>query len=128
MNWISVAMNATSTNVSLYCTASKRTLPQWRMMSADPPGIMFVEFFCERYLPAMDNGNTRPHRVQIKHLMRNLKSMNCGLTIVLRSQMLVFRLRVWLCKTTTTKHLMMSQQWYHAWIEKHDSEQCCTCS
>ena len=49
------------TNVSLYCTASKRTLLQWRMMSSDPPGIMFVEFFREtEYLLAMDNGNTHP--------------------------------------------------------------------
>ena len=38
------------------------------------------------------------------------------ITIVLWSQTLVFRSRVWLCKTTITKHLMMSQQWYHAWI------------
>ena len=35
-------------------------------------------------------------------------------TIVLRSQALVFRPRVWVCKTTVTKDLMMSQQWYHA--------------
>ena len=27
-------------------------------MSCDPPDIMFVEFFCEKYLLAMDNGIT----------------------------------------------------------------------
>ena len=30
------------------------------MMSSDPPGIMFVEFFREKYLLAMDNDNTHP--------------------------------------------------------------------
>ena len=42
------------------------------------------------------------------------------ITIVLQSQTLVFRLRVWLCKSTVRKFLMMSQQQYHAWIQKHD--------
>ena len=47
-------MNVTPTNMSLYCTASKRTLLQQRIMSVDPPDIMFVEFFHEKYLLAMD--------------------------------------------------------------------------
>ena len=54
------AFTSMSTNVSLYCTASKRTLLQWHMMSSDPPGIMFVEFFREKCLLAMDNDNTHP--------------------------------------------------------------------
>ena len=54
MNRISVAMNATPTNVSLYCTASKRALLQQHIMSIDPPDIMFVEFFCKKYLLAKD--------------------------------------------------------------------------
>ena len=29
-------------------------------MSADPPGIMFVEFFHKKYLLAIHNGNTHP--------------------------------------------------------------------
>ena len=39
------------TNVSVYCTASMRALLEWRMTSADPPGIMFFE---EKHMPAMD--------------------------------------------------------------------------
>ena len=53
MNLISVAMSVMLTNL-FYCTSSKRTLPQWHMASADPPGIMFVGFFREKCLPAMD--------------------------------------------------------------------------
>ena len=34
----------------VYCTASKGTLPMWHIMSADPPDIVFVEFFREKYL------------------------------------------------------------------------------
>ena len=56
MNRISVAMNAMPTNVSLYCTAS---LLQQCIMSIDPPDIMFVEFFCEKYLSAKDKLPTR---------------------------------------------------------------------
>ena len=37
-----------------HCTASKRTLVQWHMVSTDLPDIMFVEFFCEKYQLAMD--------------------------------------------------------------------------
>ena len=59
-NRISVAINATPTNMSLYCTTSKRTLLQWHIISIDPPDIMFVEFFCEKYLPVRDNCNTHP--------------------------------------------------------------------
>ena len=52
MNQISVAMNTTLTNVSLYCTASKKNpILQWRMTSADPPVIRFI---CKKYLLAMD--------------------------------------------------------------------------
>ena len=43
------------------------------------------------------------------HLSLSTKTM----TIVLRSQTLVFRSSVWLSNTTVAKHLM-SQQWYHA--------------
>ena len=53
MNLISVAMNVTLINMFLYCTASKRTLLQWCMASADPPGIMFVGFFGEKCLLAI---------------------------------------------------------------------------
>ena len=38
------------TNVFFYYTTSERTLLQWCMVSADPPGIMFVGFFCEKCL------------------------------------------------------------------------------
>ena len=51
MNQISVAMKVTPTNVSLYCTASKRTLLHWHMTITDPPGIMFVIY--KKYLAAM---------------------------------------------------------------------------
>ena len=54
MNQISVAMNTTPTNVSLYCTASKRALLQQHIRSIDPPDIMFVEFFCEKCLSGKD--------------------------------------------------------------------------
>ena len=75
MNRIGVVRNITLTNVSFYCTVSKRTLLQRRMMGADPPDVMFVEFFCEKYLSAMDKYImvilACPHWVQIKHLMSN---------------------------------------------------------
>ena len=54
MNWIRVTMNVTLTHVSVYCIASKITLLQWRISNADPPSIMFVEFFREKCLLAMD--------------------------------------------------------------------------
>ena len=50
MNQISIVMNVTLTNVSVYCIASKRDLSTMVLVSADPPGIMFVGFFCEKYL------------------------------------------------------------------------------
>ena len=53
---MSVTMSVTQTNVSVYCTASKITLLQWRMTSGDPPGVIFLEFFCEK----MHNGNIYP--------------------------------------------------------------------
>ena len=39
--------------LSTYCIASKITLLQWRITNVDPPGIMLVEFFCEKRLLAM---------------------------------------------------------------------------
>ena len=45
-------MNVTLTNVSVYCTASKRVL-QWHIMTTGPSGTMFVEFFHEKYRLAM---------------------------------------------------------------------------
>ena len=50
----SVTVNITLTNVSVYCTVSKITLLQWCILSTDLPGIMFVKFFCEKYLLATD--------------------------------------------------------------------------
>ena len=57
-----IAMNITLTNMFFYCTATKRNLLQWRMMSTDPPGIMFVGFFCRNtgLLLLIRNGNTCP--------------------------------------------------------------------
>ena len=46
-------MNATLTNVSVLCTASKRTLLQWLTMRADHPAITLVNFFLENYLKAV---------------------------------------------------------------------------
>ena len=46
-------MHVTLINMFFYCTASKRTLPQWCMASADSPGIMFVGFFGEKCLLAI---------------------------------------------------------------------------
>ena len=43
------------TKASVYCTASKRILLHWHITSIDPPGIMFVKFFCEKYLLDMLN-------------------------------------------------------------------------
>ena len=57
---MSVAMKITLTNMSIYCIASKRALLQWRITSADPPGIMFAEFLRNiRWLWIIHNGNTR---------------------------------------------------------------------
>ena len=39
-------------NAFVYCTASKRTLLQWRIMTDDHPAVTFCDFFCERYLLA----------------------------------------------------------------------------
>ena len=51
-------MSVTQTNVFVYCTAFKIILLQWCMMSDDPPGIIFLEFFC--LINGNDNGNTHP--------------------------------------------------------------------
>ena len=63
-------MNVTLTNVSLYCTASKK-----KKKIVDPPTVMFVGFFHEKYLPAMNKYimviPPHPHCVQWKYLMRN---------------------------------------------------------
>ena len=65
--------------MSVYCTASKRTLLERCIMSIDPPDIVF---FCEKYLLAMDKYimviPARPHWVQIKHLIKNLKNNELG--------------------------------------------------
>ena len=47
---ISITMNVTLTNVSVYCTS----FLQGRITNADPSSIMFVKFFCEKYPLAMD--------------------------------------------------------------------------
>ena len=69
--------DAIPTNVSHYCPASKSTLLQQRIMSIDPPDIMFIEFFCEKYPLAMDEDimviPACLHWVWIEHLMRNWK-------------------------------------------------------
>ena len=49
-------MSQMSVMMSVYCTASKITLLQWCMMSGDPPGVIFLEFFCLRN--GNGNGNT----------------------------------------------------------------------
>ena len=74
-NLISVVMNVMLINMFFHCTASKRTLLQWRMASANPPGIIFVGFFGEKYLLGIAKCimviPACPHCVQGKHLMRN---------------------------------------------------------
>ena len=60
MNRISIAMNATPTNVSLLHSIQKSPSIQQHIMSIDPPDIMFVEFFCKKYLSAKDK---RPARI-----------------------------------------------------------------
>ena len=78
---ISIAMNVTLTNVSVYCTASERTLLQWLVMSTDHPAITFVNFFPEKYLLAVYKYimviPVRVHCVLGRHLI--YKSMNWGL-------------------------------------------------
>ena len=75
-------------------------------MSADPPGIMF-EFFHEKYLPAIMVIPARPHRMHIKH--EKLKINELGPNYSLAKPDPCFSLKkVWVCKTTITKHLMMS--------------------
>ena len=49
-----MVMNVLLPNMPVYCTASKRTLLEWCIMSPHPPCIIFVEFFDEKYLLAMD--------------------------------------------------------------------------
>ena len=56
--------------------------------------------------------------------LNTMKFVYKDYTIVLRSRTLVFRSRVWLCKTAITEHLMMSQQQYHGRVWKHDGGQC----
>ena len=59
----------------LIISFSSAALLQWCLTSAYPPGIMFVEFFRKKYLPAMDKYimviPAYPRCVQGKHLMRN---------------------------------------------------------
>ena len=45
-----------------YYTASERNLLQWRMASADPPGIMFCGFFGEKCLLVITMHNRPPAR------------------------------------------------------------------
>ena len=72
MNRISVVMDPTLADVSHDCTASKITLLQWCITSAALP-IIFVEFFYEKYLLAMDKYMyilvipARLHHMQVKH-------------------------------------------------------------
>ena len=47
---MSIAMNVVLANVSVYYTASKKTLVQWRVMTDDHPAITFCNFFCEKYI------------------------------------------------------------------------------
>ena len=47
---MSIAMNVMLTNMYVYCTASKRTLLQRRILTDDHPAIMFCNFFHEKYL------------------------------------------------------------------------------
>ena len=47
---MSLAINVTLTNVSVCCTASKRTTLRWRIMTNDNLAITFVNFFCEKHL------------------------------------------------------------------------------
>ena len=72
MNRISVTMNVTLTNVSVYCIASKRTLLQWCITNTGHPS-MFVEFFGEKYLLVTDNYimviPAHPHYVEVTHKM-----------------------------------------------------------
>ena len=55
--------------------AFQKTLLERHVMSADPPDIVFVEFFREKYLSAKDKYimviHAHPHWVQIKHTMRS---------------------------------------------------------
>ena len=53
-NVVEVTRFCSVPNVSVYCTASERTLLKWLITSPDTPGIMFVEFFDKKYLSAMD--------------------------------------------------------------------------
>ena len=52
---MSIAINVILTKVPVYCSASKRTLPQWCVKTNDHLAITFVNFFHEKYL----YGNTR---------------------------------------------------------------------
>ena len=52
---------------------------------------------------------------------------NNPITIVLWNQTLALCMRVWLCSTTITKHLVMSYHQYHAWIQKQDGWHSRTC-
>ena len=62
-------VNITLTNVSIYCTASIRAILEWCMMSTNPPGIMFVKFFDEKHVPAMDKYITViPARIVCRYL------------------------------------------------------------
>ena len=70
------------------------------------------------YQTRKNGGNM--HWLKIEHaLISAIKHVQVCLWrlyyVVLWSRTLIFRLRIWLCKTTTTEHLM-SQQWYHARI------------
>ena len=68
---MSTAMNATLANVSVLCTASKRTLLQWLTMSADHPAITLVNFFLENYLMVVWFSTHRPHCVHAREASTN---------------------------------------------------------
>ena len=65
-------MNQISIAIIITLTASKRVFLHWHVTRSDLPGIMFVKFFGEKYLPEyIMRISACTHCVQVKHLMRN---------------------------------------------------------
>ena len=61
-------------------------------------------------------GKDQSKETEDRALISAIKFVYQDCTIVLQSRTLVFRLRVWPCKTIITEHLMTSQQQHHAGI------------
>ena len=52
-------------NASVYCTSTKLTILQWRILNSDVPDITLSQFFQERLLPLLDRRTCELQKVYV---------------------------------------------------------------